>query len=137
MLMLFAINSENNLVEAHNRYSSARARKRPHHCTGGDCGNKGNNAMTTRTHQICATLSNTALITPTCQENSRTETTITPTSMASHNSSSTSKYLPLDYSLVKSYSAGSFFDQFNFYTGPDPTHGFVEYILSYLKFSFF
>ena len=34
------------------------------------------------------------------------------------------------YSLVKSYCSGSFFDQFNFFTGEDPTHGFVEYIHS-------
>jgi hypothetical protein len=33
------------------------------------------------------------------------------------------------YSLVKSYCSGSFFDQFDFFTGSDPTHGFVEYIL--------
>jgi hypothetical protein len=46
---------------------------------------------------------------------------------ASASPTSTSKYPPLDYSVVKSYSGGSFFDQFNFYTGEDPTHGFVEY----------
>jgi septal ring-binding cell division protein DamX len=32
------------------------------------------------------------------------------------------------YSLVKSYCSESFFDQFNFFTGEDPTHGFVEYV---------
>ena len=58
---------------------------------------------------------------------SKAGTTTTTTSTAPHaSSSSSSKYPPLDYSLVKSYSAGSFFDQFNFYTGSDPTHGFVE-----------
>jgi len=32
------------------------------------------------------------------------------------------------YSLVKNYAGSSFFDQFNFFSGSDPTHGFVEYI---------
>lgn len=48
----------------------------------------------------------------------------------SSSSSPSTKYPPLSYSLVKSYSGGSFFDQFNFFTGDDPTHGFVEYIKS-------
>jgi hypothetical protein len=33
------------------------------------------------------------------------------------------------YTLVKDYSSSSFFDEFNFFSGEDPTHGFVEYIL--------
>jgi hypothetical protein len=37
--------------------------------------------------------------------------------------------VPGAYSLVKDYSASSFFDEFNFFSGEDPTHGFVEYIL--------
>jgi len=86
------------------------------------------------TAKTCTTTSNNAPIAHPCPEKSRTKTATTTTSMAPHNSSSTSKYLPLDYSLVKSYSAGSFFEQFDFYTGADPTHGFVEYFL--IKFSF-
>jgi hypothetical protein len=35
------------------------------------------------------------------------------------------------YSLVKSYCSESFFDQFNFFTGEDPTHGFVEYVYTF------
>jgi hypothetical protein len=31
------------------------------------------------------------------------------------------------YSLLKDFCGNSFFNEFNFYTGPDPTHGFVEY----------
>jgi hypothetical protein len=58
---------------------------------------------------------------------SKAGTATTKTRKAPHaSSSSSSKYPPLDYSLVKSYSVGSFFDQFNFYTGSDPTNGFVE-----------
>ena len=30
------------------------------------------------------------------------------------------------YQLVKSYSGSSFFNNFNFFTGADPTHGFVK-----------
>jgi len=43
-------------------------------------------------------------------------------------SSSSSKYPAQSYSLVKEYCSGgtTFFDQFNFFTGDDPTHGFVE-----------
>ena len=38
------------------------------------------------------------------------------------------KYPAARYSLVKSYcNGGSFFDEFNFFTGDDPTHGFVQY----------
>jgi SLT domain-containing protein len=37
------------------------------------------------------------------------------------------KYPAASYSVVKSYcNGGSFFDEFNFYTGEDPTHGFVQ-----------
>jgi hypothetical protein len=37
-------------------------------------------------------------------------------------------YAPATYTLVKDYQAGSnaFFDNFNFFTGADPTHGFVQ-----------
>jgi hypothetical protein len=39
------------------------------------------------------------------------------------------KYPAASYSLVKSYcNGGSFFDEFNFFTGDDPTHGFVQYV---------
>jgi hypothetical protein len=43
--------------------------------------------------------------------------------------SSNSQYPAQSYSLVKEYSGSSFFDQFTFYTGSDPTNGFVEYVL--------
>lgn len=39
------------------------------------------------------------------------------------------KYPAQSYSLVKSYcNGGSFFEEFTFYTGDDPTHGFVQYV---------
>jgi len=58
-----------------------------------------------------------------------TMSTTTASASASSSTSSTSKYPPLDYSLVKCYSdGGSFFDNFNFFTGSDPTHGFVEFV---------
>jgi hypothetical protein len=31
------------------------------------------------------------------------------------------------YGLVDNYDSGNFFNSFNFYTGSDPTHGFVNY----------
>ncbi|RFU25701.1 hypothetical protein B7463_g10631, partial [Scytalidium lignicola] len=31
------------------------------------------------------------------------------------------------YALVDNYNAGNFFSEFNFYTGADPTHGYVDY----------
>ena len=45
-------------------------------------------------------------------------------------SSSSSKYPAQDYTLVKEFCTGgtAFFDQFNFFTGADPTHGFVNYV---------
>lgn len=47
---------------------------------------------------------------------------------ASTPSSSSSFYPPQRYSLVKNYmDDGNFFDQFDFYTGSDPTNGFVQY----------
>jgi len=37
-------------------------------------------------------------------------------------------YSPATYQLVKDFQAGtsSFFSNFNFFTGSDPTHGFVQ-----------
>ena len=32
------------------------------------------------------------------------------------------------YSLVDDYSGSKFFDMFDFFTGPDPTNGFVNYV---------
>ncbi|KAL1997583.1 hypothetical protein VTN02DRAFT_1415 [Thermoascus thermophilus] len=32
------------------------------------------------------------------------------------------------YQLVQSFEGGRFFDGFDFYTGPDPTHGYVQYV---------
>ncbi|KAK7414686.1 hypothetical protein QQX98_006454 [Neonectria punicea] len=37
-------------------------------------------------------------------------------------------YSTLSYSLVDTYSGESFFDQFNYFTGYDPTNGFVHYV---------
>jgi hypothetical protein len=40
------------------------------------------------------------------------------------------RYAPTTYSLVKDFQAGTsnFFNNFKFYTGPDPTNGFVNYL---------
>ena len=32
------------------------------------------------------------------------------------------------YSIAEDYSGGSFFDKFDFFTGNDPTHGYVNYV---------
>lgn len=37
-------------------------------------------------------------------------------------------YTTLSYSLVDTYSGDTFFDQFNYFTGYDPTNGFVHYV---------
>jgi hypothetical protein len=39
-------------------------------------------------------------------------------------------YSPTTYTLVKDYQAGTsaFFNNFQFFTGADPTHGFVQYL---------
>ncbi|GCB18190.1 probable glycosidase C21B10.07 [Aspergillus awamori] len=37
-------------------------------------------------------------------------------------------YSKLDYKLVDTYSGNSFFDRFNYYSGEDPTDGFVQYV---------
>lgn len=37
-------------------------------------------------------------------------------------------YTPLSYSLKDTYGGESFFDQFNYFTGYDPTEGFVHYV---------
>ena len=127
-LISVAIGSGNNLVGVYNGGGDNHS-ERMHHTT--TLATTGTQVSTIKT---CTTTSNNAPITHSCPEKSRTKTATTTTSMTPHNSSSTSRYLPLDYSLVKSYSAGSFFEQFDFYTGADPTHGFVEYFL--VKFSF-
>ena len=36
-------------------------------------------------------------------------------------------YSRLDYKLVDTYSGASFFDRFDYYSGEDPTDGFVQY----------
>src|SRR5437667_2665067 len=131
-LNLVAINFGNNLVGGHN-HCSAQSQKHGYH---------GERYYTTtlskiRTQvssvQTCNTKSNTVPIVHSCPEKSTTKITTSTTSMA-QKPSSTSKYSPLEYSLLKSYSAGSFFDQFNFYTGEDPTHGFVQYALIEISF---
>ena len=132
-LILLAINSGDNLVGGHN-HCSAQSRKHRH----GGGHNRGERYHTTTklpkigtqvsSVQTCTAKRNTVPIVHSSPEKSRTKITASTTSIA-HNPSSASKYPPLEYSLLKSYSAGSFFDQFNFYTGEDPTHGFVEYPL--------
>ncbi|WXC49681.1 hypothetical protein QX201_009358 [Fusarium graminearum] len=37
-------------------------------------------------------------------------------------------YSPLSYSLADTYGGESFYDQFNYFTGYDPTQGFVHYV---------
>lgn len=37
------------------------------------------------------------------------------------------QYASAAYSLVDSYTSSNFFSSFNFFTDPDPTHGFVSY----------
>ncbi|KAH7318412.1 family 16 glycoside hydrolase [Stachybotrys elegans] len=37
-------------------------------------------------------------------------------------------YVPLNYSLVETYEGESFFDNWDYFTGYDPTHGFVHYV---------
>ncbi|KAF2086575.1 glycoside hydrolase family 16 protein [Saccharata proteae CBS 121410] len=37
-------------------------------------------------------------------------------------------YSRLNYTLTKEYSGTNFFDDFEFYTATDPTHGFVDYV---------
>jgi hypothetical protein len=38
-----------------------------------------------------------------------------------------SAYAAATYGLVDTYNSGNFFSAFNFYTGSDPTHGYVSY----------
>jgi hypothetical protein len=38
-----------------------------------------------------------------------------------------SEYAAASYSLVDTYTSSNFFSSFNFYTGSDPTHGYVSY----------
>ncbi|KKK21763.1 hypothetical protein ARAM_001696 [Aspergillus rambellii] len=37
-------------------------------------------------------------------------------------------YSPLNYRLVDTYAGTSFFDQFHYFSDPDPTYGFVQYV---------
>lgn len=43
-----------------------------------------------------------------------------------HNSSSYPDYAPLAYTLQDTYAGQDFFDNFNYFTGYDPTFGFVR-----------
>lgn len=38
------------------------------------------------------------------------------------------KYSKLNYTLVDTYEGPSFFDNFDFFSGEDPTYGFVQYV---------
>ena len=38
-----------------------------------------------------------------------------------------SAFAAATYNLVDTYNSGNFFSAFNFYTGSDPTHGYVSY----------
>lgn len=42
-------------------------------------------------------------------------------------------YSKLDYSLKDTYSGSSFFDNFEYFTAADPTHGFVQYVFPQVK----
>ncbi|KAL5606093.1 hypothetical protein BROUX41_006137 [Berkeleyomyces rouxiae] len=39
---------------------------------------------------------------------------------------------PMDYELIRTYDDTNFFDNFEFFTGPDPTQGYVEYTDAYV-----
>jgi len=53
----------------------------------------------------------------------------TTTTAAAAAPASTNYYPPATYNLVHDYQAGtsSFWSNWNFFTGPDPTDGFVKY----------
>lgn len=40
-------------------------------------------------------------------------------------------YTKLDYRLVEDYSGTGFFDKFEYFSGQDPTNGFVQYVTLY------
>lgn len=46
-----------------------------------------------------------------------------------NNNNSYPDYAPLTYRLEDVYSGPDFFDDFNFFNEPDPTHGFLHYVL--------
>jgi hypothetical protein len=48
-----------------------------------------------------------------------------------NSNSNTGSYPSATYKLVKDYQAGTsaFWNNFNFFTGADPTNGFVKYVL--------
>ncbi|TLD19739.1 hypothetical protein PspLS_09504 [Pyricularia sp. CBS 133598] len=37
-------------------------------------------------------------------------------------------YFKINYTLTETYSGANFFDKFSYYSGDDPTHGFVKYV---------
>ena len=47
-----------------------------------------------------------------------------------HSANSTSR-IEKRYALQDSYTASNFFNDFTFFTGPDPTHGYVQYITQF------
>lgn len=47
--------------------------------------------------------------------------------LAANISGTYQQYAAAGYSLVDTYNSGNFFSDFNFYTGSDPTHGYVSY----------
>ena len=47
--------------------------------------------------------------------------------LATNISGTYSQYVAAGYGLVATYNSGNFFSDFNFYTGSDPTHGYVSY----------
>jgi len=132
--------NNNYLVAARPHRNQRSAFHKNHHHGGGSDGGRGGGQQSSITLSVTHTpmspfppqdTTNAEPIAPPppaiLHAHSKARTTTTTTSTAPQaSSSSSSKYPPLDYSLVKSYSPGSFFDQFNFYTGSDPTHGFVE-----------
>ena len=47
--------------------------------------------------------------------------------LAANISGTYSQYAAANYGLIATYNSRNFFSQFNFYTGGDPTHGYVSY----------
>src|SRR5271156_4535741 len=59
----------------------------------------------------------------------------TTTTTAAAPAATTNYYPPATYNLVHDYEAGTsqFWSNWDFFTGPDPTDGFVKYVSLYLR----
>lgn len=126
VLVSFSFNN-NHFVAARPHQNNGSALVQIHHNAGGDNPEITTTPLSTFLPQATAIDPPQPAVSSKSHTHSKAKHTATKTSTSPKaSSSSSSKYPPLDYSLVKSYSTGSFFDQFDFYTGSDPTHGFVE-----------